>query len=140
MCRTRLGRSVFVALTVVVAAVTGQAQGGLSVPERLSSAMRWRLIGPSRGGRALAVSGVAGQPNLYYFGAVGGGVWKTTNGGHTWDPVFDAQRVASIGALAVSASNPDIVYVGTGEADMRSDISFGDGVYKSTDAGRCLAN
>ncbi len=136
MRRARLAGSVLVVLTVVVAAVTGQAQGRPGVSERLYSAMRWRLIGPFRGGRVLAVSGVAGQPNLYYFGAVGGGVWKTTNSGRTWGPVFDAQRVASIGALAVSASNPDIIYVGTGEADMRSDISSGDGVYKSTDAGR----
>jgi photosystem II stability/assembly factor-like uncharacterized protein len=128
--------SVLVVLAVAVAAVTGQTLGPPGVSERLYSSMRWRLIGPSRGGRVLAVSGVAGQPNVYYFGAVGGGVWKTTNGGRTWGPVFDAQPVASIGALAVSASNPDIIYVGTGEADMRSDISFGDGVYKSTDAGK----
>ena len=134
--RLRMAKSVLVALAVVVAAVTGHAQDRPGVSERLYSAMKWRLIGPFRGGRTLAVSGVAGQPNLYYFGAVGGGVWKTTNSGRTWAPVFDAQQVASIGALAVSASNPDIVYVGTGEADMRSDISFGGGVYKSTDAGR----
>lgn len=98
--------------------------------------MQWRCIGPHRGGRVLAVSGVRDDPNTFYFGAVAGGVWKTTDAGHTWTPIFDSQPVASIGALAVSTSDPNIIYVGTGEADMRSDISYGAGVYKSTDAGR----
>ncbi len=84
----------------------------------------------------LAVSGVRGQPDTFYFGSVGGGVWKTTDAGHTWLPIFDSQPVASIGALAVSTSNPEIIYVGSGEADMRSDISLGNGVYKSVDAGQ----
>lgn len=106
------------------------------VPDGFFSAMQWRCIGPHRGGRVLAVSGVRGEPDTYYFGAVGGGVWKTTDAGHTWTPIFDSQPVASIGALAVSTSDPDIVYVGTGEADMRSDISYGAGMYKSVDAGR----
>src|SRR5580765_5601368 len=87
----------------------------------LYSGLRWRMIGPHRGGRSIAVSGVEGQPNLYYFGAVGGGVWKSTNAGVTWDPIFDGQPIASIGAIAVAPSNPDIIYVGTGEADFRSD-------------------
>ncbi len=106
-----------------------------SIPQELYSALRWRLIGPFRGGRVNAVSGVAGQPFTYYFGSVGGGVWKSTNAGRTWTPIFDGQHVASIGAIAVAPSNPSIVYVGTGEADMRDSISFGDGVYKSADAG-----
>jgi photosystem II stability/assembly factor-like uncharacterized protein len=83
----------------------------------------------------LAVSGVRDDPNTFYFGAVAGGVWKTSDAGHTWTPIFDGQPVASIGALAVSTSDPNTIYVGTGEADMRSDISYGAGVYKSTDAG-----
>jgi photosystem II stability/assembly factor-like uncharacterized protein len=98
--------------------------------------MHWRCIGPHRGGRVLAVSGVRGEPNTFYFGAVAGGVWKTTDAGQTWTPIFDGQPVASIGALAVSTSDPNVIYVGTGEADMRSDISYGAGMYKSTDAGR----
>ncbi|MGH9712401.1 MAG: WD40/YVTN/BNR-like repeat-containing protein [Candidatus Acidiferrales bacterium] len=102
--------------------------------------MRWRLIGPFRGGRALAASGVPGKPNEYYFGAVGGGVWKTVNAGQTWQPIFDGQSIASIGALAIAPSQPQTIYVGSGEADMRSDISFGDGVYKSTDGGATWRN
>src|SRR5262249_54590248 len=92
--------------------------------------------GPFRAGRVNGVTGVPGQPSVFYMGSVGGGVWKTTNAGRTWNPMFDAQPIASIGAVAVAASNPNIVYVGTGEADMRSQISFGNGMYKSTDAGR----
>jgi photosystem II stability/assembly factor-like uncharacterized protein len=102
--------------------------------------MRWRLIGPFRGGRAVAVSGVPGKPSEYYFGAVGGGVWKTENAGQTWEPIFDSQPIASIGALAVAPSQPQTIYVGSGEADMRSDISFGDGIYKSTDGGATWRN
>jgi photosystem II stability/assembly factor-like uncharacterized protein len=102
----------------------------------LYGALKWRLIGPFRGGRVLAVTGITTDPNVYYFGAVGGGVWKTSNGGVTWEPIFDSERVASIGAIAAAPSNPNILYVGTGEADMRSDISFGNGVYRSDDAGK----
>ncbi len=102
----------------------------------LFSGMRWRLIGPFRGGRALTVTGVPGQPSTFYFGAVGGGVWKSTDAGATWESVFDAEPIASIGAIAVAPSDPNIIYVGSGEADMRSDISYGNGVYKSVDAGK----
>src|SRR5207249_4352320 len=103
--------------------------------ESLLSAMRWRMVGPFRGGRVLAVAGVPGHPDRFYFGAVGGGVWRTDNAGRTWDPIFDDQPIASIGALAVAPSDPRVIYVGSGEADMRSDISYGNGVYKSTDGG-----
>jgi photosystem II stability/assembly factor-like uncharacterized protein len=101
-----------------------------------SGLLRWRMIGPFRGGRVNAVSGVPGQPNVFYFGSVGGGVWKSINSGRTWTPVFDSQPVASIGAIGVAPSNPNTVYVGTGEADMRSQISYGNGMYKSADAGK----
>ena len=102
----------------------------------LYSGLHWRMIGPFRGGRANAVSGVVGQPDTFYFGSVGGGVWKTINAGRTWTPVFDSASAASIGAIGVSASDPEVVYVGTGEADMRDSIQFGDGMYKSADAGK----
>jgi photosystem II stability/assembly factor-like uncharacterized protein len=100
------------------------------------SGLRWRMIGPFRGGRVNAVSGVPGEPETFFFGSVGGGLWKSTNAGRTWKPIFDAQPVASIGAIGVAPSNPAIIYVGTGEADMRDSISFGNGMYKSADAGR----
>jgi photosystem II stability/assembly factor-like uncharacterized protein len=103
--------------------------------------MKWRLIGPFRGGRVIAVTGVPSQPNTFYFGAVAGGVWKTTDGGMTWDPLFDKQTTtSSIGAIAVSDSDPNVIYAGSGEACIRGNISFGDGVYKSTDAGRTWTN
>ena len=98
--------------------------------------MHWRMIGPFRGGRALTAVGVPGQPSVFYFGAVGGGVWKTNNAGRTWTPIFDAEPIASIGAIAVAPSDPNVIYVGSGEPDMRDDISYGNGMYKSTDAGK----
>jgi photosystem II stability/assembly factor-like uncharacterized protein len=99
---------------------------------------RWRNIGPSdRGGRSIAISGVRGQPNVGYFGATGGGLWKTTDGGENWTPVTDGQITsASVGAVAVSETNPDIVWIGMGETCIRGNIMPGDGVYKSTDAGK----
>src|SRR3954447_10599918 len=106
-----------------------------AAPE-LFNALRWRNIGPFRGGRVDAVAGVPGDPATFYFGSVGGGVWKTTNGGTTWAPLFDRQRISSIGAIAVAPSDPNVVYVGTGETDIRSQIGFGDGVYRSADAGK----
>lgn len=98
------------------------------------------MIGPFRGGRVVAVTGVPGDPAAFYFGAVGGGVWKTTDAGTVWRPIFDSQKISSIGAIAVAPSNPKVLYVGTGEADIRSQIGFGDGVYKSEDAGETWKN
>jgi photosystem II stability/assembly factor-like uncharacterized protein len=98
---------------------------------------RWRSIGPERGGRSIAVSGVRGRPLEGYFGATGGGLWKTTDGGENWAPVTDGQlHSASVGAVAVSETNPDIVWIGMGETCIRGNILPGDGVYKSTDAGK----
>jgi photosystem II stability/assembly factor-like uncharacterized protein len=106
------------------------------LPSNLYDALQWRLIGPFRGGRAIAVTGVPGDPNTFYFGAVAGGVWKSTDAGDVWRPIFDHEHIASIGAIAVAPSDHNVIYVGSGEADMRSDITFGNGMYKSTDAGR----
>jgi hypothetical protein len=100
----------------------------------------WRNIGPFRAGRVLAVAGVPGERERFYFGSVNGGVWETRDAGRTWQPIFDAQPIGTIGALAVAPSDPRVLYVGTGEADMRSDIAQGDGVYRSGDGGRTWAH
>ena len=103
----------------------------------LFKALHWRSIGPYRGGRVTAVAGVPGQPHVYYMGATGGGVWKTDDGGITWSPITDGYvQTGSVGAIAVAPSDPSVIYVGMGEADIRSNFSHGDGVYKSIDAGR----
>jgi photosystem II stability/assembly factor-like uncharacterized protein len=118
-------------------------QGGASpfVDSALMRNYRWRPLGPDRGGRSIAVSGVRGRPNEAYFGAVGGGLWKTTDGGENWAPVTDGQiKSSSVGAVAVSESNPDIVFIGMGETCIRGNIMSGDGVYKSTDAGKTWTN
>ena len=98
--------------------------------------LQWRSIGPYRGGRTKAAAGVPSRPGTFYIGAVNGGVWKTIDYGRTWEPLFDAQPTSSIGALAISASNPDVIYAGSGEGLQRPDLSTGDGVYRSGDAGR----
>ncbi len=98
--------------------------------------VRWRCIGPHRGGRTVSATGVPGQPNVFYIGVNNGGVWKTDDYGRTWTPIFDDQPTGSIGALAVAPSNPNIIYVGSGEGLQRPDLSTGDGIYKSTDTGK----
>jgi len=127
-------------LAIVICACIPSILSAQQFPSNLYSGLRWRLIGPFRGGRSNGVTGVPGQPETFYFGAVGGGVWKSQNAGRTWTPVFDSQPIASIGAIAVAPSKPDVVYVGSGEADMRSQISFGNGMYKSIDAGKTWAH
>ena len=122
---------------LVVAVVFGMPQ---QIEPTTYGGLKWRLVGPFRGGRVITVAGVPSQPNTYYFGAVAGGVWKTTDGGNTWDPLFEKQSVSSIGAIAVSDSDPNVIYAGTGEACIRGNISHGDGVYKSTDAGKTWTN
>src|ERR1700719_5078008 len=101
----------------------------------LTKDLRWRLVGPFRGGRTRAITGVPGQPHTVLAGAVNGGVWKTDDDGRTWTPIFDSQPTQSIGAIAVAAANPKIIYVASGEGLHRPDLSVGNGVYKSTDAG-----
>src|SRR5205814_2096295 len=96
----------------------------------------WRQIGPTRAGRARAVSGVASQPNVAYIGFDNGGVWRSTDYGSTWTPLFDSQPTGSIGAIAVAPSDPNVIYVGAGAGIIRPDLSVGDGAYKSTDAGK----
>ncbi len=134
--RRRLSLAVLAAFALLsLPAGPSGAQPARAVDPALYGGLRWRNIGPFRGGRTDAVSGVPGDARTYYSGAVGGGLWKTTNAGRTWLPVMDAQPVASIGAVAVAPSDPNTVYAGSGEADMRSDIVHGNGMYRSTDAG-----
>lgn len=102
--------------------------------------MKWRMIGPFRGGRTVGAAGIPSQPNVFYIGVNNGGVWKTTDYGHTWKPIFDDQPTGSIGTLAIAPSNPNIIYVGSGEGLQRPDLSTGDGVYKSIDGGKTWSN
>jgi len=129
-------------LIVVPTLVTAQRQGGAPAADAGPfGALRWRSVGPPRGGRSIAVTGSASRPHEYYMGATGGGLWKTTDGGVTWRPVTDGQiHSSSIGAVAVAPSNPDVVYIGTGESDIRGNIIQGDGAYKSSDAGKTWAH
>ncbi len=113
-----------------------QVAPGQSIDARLYSEMHWRSIGPPRAGRARALSGVASQPNVFYIGFDNGGVWRSTDFGSTWTPLFDNQPTGSIGAIAVAPSDPNIIYVGAGAGIIRPDLAVGDGMYKSTDAGK----
>jgi photosystem II stability/assembly factor-like uncharacterized protein len=110
--------------------------GNISNAQDQFRAMKWRMIGPFRAGRTVGATGVPGQPNVFYIGVNNGGVWKTNDYGHTWKPIFDDQPTGSIGALAIAPSNPDTIYVGSGEGLQRPDLSTGDGMYKSTDGGK----
>ncbi|PYJ58197.1 MAG: glycoside hydrolase [Verrucomicrobia bacterium] len=131
MRRVRSAMAIAFALSVGI----GQAGAG-----EFDSILRWRNIGPYRGGRTRAICGVPSQPNVFYMAPVNGGVFKSIDYGRTWQPIFDDQPTASIGAIAVSISNPNVVYVGSGEGLHRPDLSIGDGVYKSTDAGKTWAH
>ena len=118
------------------APVTASGEAAVAVDPSLFAALQWRGIGPYRGGRALAVAGVPGDPATFYFGAVAGGVWKTTDGGASWQPLTDRTPISSVGAIAVAPADHNIIYVGSGEAAPRGDITYGDGVYKSVDGGQ----
>jgi photosystem II stability/assembly factor-like uncharacterized protein len=120
-------------LTILFAAI---APCPLSADAGFDGALRWRNVGPFRGGRTRAITGVPSQPNVFYMAQVNGGVFKTIDYGRTWQPIFDDQPTGSVGAIAISISNPEIVYVGSGEGLHRPDLSIGDGIYKSTDAGK----
>src|SRR5471032_2273135 len=120
---------------------TGKSPAPVTLDSTLLKGYRWRNIGPDRGGRSIAVSGVKGRPKEAYFGATGGGLWKTTDGGENWGPVTDGQlKSASVGAVAVSETNPDEVFIGMGETCIRGNIMAGDGVYRSMDAGKTWTN
>ncbi len=123
-------------LVVVFCASLVSAAGAESFPPSAYGSLRWRMIGPFRGGRTVGASGVPGQPNVFYIGVNNGGVWKSTDYGLVWKPIFDDQPTGSIGALAVAPSDPNVLYVGSGEGLQRPDLSTGDGLYKSTDAGK----
>jgi len=133
-CNQRLCRALVVMLLGSAATIAQAQKAGQEMDPSLYSGMRWRPIGPHRGGRVSAVAGIPGDPATYYMGTPGGGIWKTTDSGEVWTPIFDQEHVASIGALAIAPSNPAIIYAGTGEQ------TTGNGVYKSTDAGATWTN
>ena len=133
---SRLSFPLVVACAVLLSALTfAPSLAAQSLPSALYSGLQWRLIGPFRAGRVVAVSGIPGSHRKFFFGGVDGGVWKTTDAGTVWHPVFDHAPVASIGSIAVADSNPNVMYAGTGESDIRSDLASGDGVYRSDDGG-----
>jgi photosystem II stability/assembly factor-like uncharacterized protein len=123
-------------LTVFALGLATTFAAHATVDPSLYQGLSWRLIGPFRGGRVLTVAGIPGDSRHFYFGAVDGGVWSTADAGRTWQPIFDSEKVGSIGALALAPSDPKTIYVGSGEADMRSDIAHGNGMYKSVDGGK----
>jgi photosystem II stability/assembly factor-like uncharacterized protein len=125
-------RALFLLVTLIASAYI-QAQ---TMDQSLFGGLKYRNIGPHRAGRTVGISGVASQPNIFYIGVNNGGVWKTTDYGHTWNPIFDAQKTGSVGDVIVAPSNPNVIYVGSGEGIQRPDLSIGDGLYKSTDAGK----
>jgi photosystem II stability/assembly factor-like uncharacterized protein len=133
---TRSSRLFLLALIALSTSFDSNRAVAQQFPESTYQEMRWRMIGPTRGGRTRAACGVPSQPNVFYMGAVNGGVWKSDDFGRTWTPIFDAQPTQSIGAIAVAPSDPNVIYVASGEGLARPDLALGDGVYKSTDAGK----
>ncbi|HXU36498.1 MAG TPA: glycoside hydrolase [Blastocatellia bacterium] len=133
---TVVARTLTRAVGLILIAISASLATAQQFSPTLYQNLRWRCIGPHRGGRTVGATGVPGQANVFYIGVNNGGVWKSNDYGVTWKPIFDDQPTGSIGALAVAPSNPDIVYVGSGEGLQRPDLSTGDGIYKSTDAGK----
>jgi photosystem II stability/assembly factor-like uncharacterized protein len=117
-----------------------EAEESSKPEEKAFKGMKYRMIGPFRGGRSLTAAGIPGDPTTYYFGATGGGVWKSTDGAMSWSPVFDKEGTSAIGSIAVASSNHNVLFVGTGEACIRGNISHGDGVYRSLDSGKTWKN
>jgi photosystem II stability/assembly factor-like uncharacterized protein len=138
--QTASRRTLLATLLAFVSTWNGVPASSQSVSPEAFDGLKYRLIGPFRGGRVAAVAGSPGDANTFYFGAVDGGVWKTSDAGMVWTPIFENQPVASIGALAVAPSDPKVIYAGTGEADIRSNLASGDGVYKSNDGGQTWHN
>ncbi len=130
--RTHAMRRLFVFFLILLSATAGWTQ----IPDNTYQELHWRMIGPFRGGRTRAATGVPSQPNVFYVAQVNGGVWKSDDYGRTWNPIFDDEPTQSIGAIAVAPSDPNIIYVGSGEGLHRPDLSVGNGIYKSTDAGK----
>lgn len=128
---TIFGGALFLFLISLISTAFAQ-----TMDNSLFAGLRYRNIGPHRAGRTVGITGVASQPNVFYIGVNNGGVWKTTDYGHTWNPIFDAQKTGSVGDVIVAPSNPNVIYVGSGEGIQRPDLSIGDGLYKSTDAGK----
>ena len=133
MTRSRVVVCLFVCVSLLLSVGSSAAQ---QIPENTYQELRWRIIGPFRGGRTRAATGVPNQPNVFYMGQVNGGVWKSDDYGRTWTPIFDHESTQSIGAIAVAPSNPNIIYVASGEGLHRPDLSVGNGIYKSTDEGK----
>jgi photosystem II stability/assembly factor-like uncharacterized protein len=133
LTRSKLVRCLFIcaALFLTIGSTTAQ-----QIPENAYQDLHWRMIGPFRGGRTRAAAGVPSQPNVFYIAQVNGGVWKSDDYGRTWNPIFDHESTQSIGAIAIAPSNPNIIYVGSGEGLHRPDLSVGNGIYKSSDAGK----
>ena len=131
-----MSRSRILVLCILAAGAAANFAGAQQYSPTLYQEMRWRMIGPFRGGRTRAVAGVPGQPNVFYMAQVNGGVWKSEDYGRTWNPIFDDQPTQSVGAIAVAPSDPNIVYVACGEGLQRPDLSVGDGIYRSADAGK----
>jgi len=133
----KLSRTALISALVLASVIGAHAAASARQPSRdFAQSLHWRNVGPFRGGRTRAVAGVASQPNVFFMAQVNGGVWKTTDYGHTWSPIFDDQPTGSVGSLAVAASDPSVIYVGSGEGLHRPDLSVGDGVYKTTNGGR----
>jgi len=130
-------KKTFIASSTILCLLSSVMIGSAQIVDNnLFAGLRYRNIGPHRAGRTVGITGVASQPNVFYIGVNNGGVWKTTDFGHTWNPIFDAQKTGSVGDVMVAPSNPNIIYVGSGEGIQRPDLSIGDGLYKSEDAGK----